>query len=569
MTMKIPNRFVLWMLPCIVASLLCRPAVAFSTLRQQQKWRQNDAVIARPKLTVLYNTPSAGSKYEFQYSDRPAKAKRALLPKIGDIVRYYDLDGGKEDGEVLIGKISFIQKKVGGDNEWIAELSQLEDVGDGYYTEYGFMKRQSKKDLRDLEKVAPVAASFVRSEGAFKIPRTSGTLLPIVRQERYDLESYEGPTASLEINEEVVAADGEIYAKLKGELIRNAALTGFVGALILDLAKGLEDAVIFAAGAAAGVAYLFFLSVKTDTVASDESKLGSTVSALRFFVPPLVLGAVAIYNKSLGSMSPVSDGGIFTTVTPEQFASAIVGFLTYRVPLFIYQVRELLNEGDDSKEDSGPVIPGSIGVAMRLAEKDANSKMGALSRDDIEGLTPVLLVSGPEAAGRSELVQNLIAESNGKFVPPEPMDKVQDGAAFERAESRGEFLSVDDSGRYGFTKESFLSVGQPGESVVVVDASVSLVKELLNVGGARLIGVWVGLDSVDKYQARIEEKIASGQLIVPEESTKSDLIRSKTKDIVKDIEYGLISGIFEFTILNDDPSKSLEELKTASEYCFK
>ena len=52
------------------------------------------------------------------------------------------------------------------------ELTELDNVGDGYYAEYPSRQRGKRKSLRPLEEVAPIAASFVRSENAFKIPRT-------------------------------------------------------------------------------------------------------------------------------------------------------------------------------------------------------------------------------------------------------------------------------------------------------------------------------------------------------------------------------------------------------------
>ena len=64
-------------------------------------------------------------------------------PKIGDFVRYYDVDGGQADGQVLVGKISYIQSIGGkndgtasnnddGTNKWLVEITEMEDVGDGY-----------------------------------------------------------------------------------------------------------------------------------------------------------------------------------------------------------------------------------------------------------------------------------------------------------------------------------------------------------------------------------------------------------------------------------------------------
>jgi hypothetical protein len=145
---------------------------------------------------------------------------------------------------------------------------------------------------------------------------------------------------------------------------------------------------------------------------------------------------------------------------------------------------------------------------------------------------------------------------------------VSNGATFDRLESRGEFIQVDPSGRYGVTKEGILNAGIPGESVVVVDADVDLAKRLTKVSGARLIGVWVGLDSTEKFETRLRQQLESGEIEIPTDETEESVIRAKIREVVKDIEYGIVSGIFEFTILNDNPEESIKELKAAAEYCF-
>jgi hypothetical protein len=74
----------------------------------------------------------------------------ARAPRIGNVVRYYDVDGGRADSQVLVGKISLIQSITSsspsssspslssslsssdGTNRWLVEVIELEDVGDGY-----------------------------------------------------------------------------------------------------------------------------------------------------------------------------------------------------------------------------------------------------------------------------------------------------------------------------------------------------------------------------------------------------------------------------------------------------
>jgi guanylate kinase len=297
-------------------------------------------------------------------------------------------------------------------------------------------------------------------------------------------------------------------------------------------------------------------------MASTDSKLGSKISNLRFLMPLFVIVGVALYNKSLGDANPVlQTDNPFGSITPEQFGAAIAGFLTYRAPLFFSQIQ------DAFQDDGGNVVvPGSVGIAMQLAKETEEAQgIAALEKT----LTPILLVSGPQATGRTELIQQLVAESEGKLVTPKTVDKFQDGVTFERLVQRDEFLQVDPTGRYGITKDGIMTAGKMGESVVVVDADVALAKKLALVSGARLIGVWVGLNSMVEFEARLEKEIASGAIPIPEDESKASVIRARVKEIIKEVEYGISAGFFEFTILNVDHEKSIVELKEAASYCFK
>lgn len=511
------------------------------------------------------------SGYVPQSGTSETPKKKLLYPAVGDIVRFYDLDGGKTKGQVLVGRISFIQKNLGKEGSgWSVEISELDDVGSGYYTDYPFQQRRSKKTMRDLAAVSPIAASFVRSEDAFKVPLDTDGRSPLVRADVYDIADYPGPFAGgSEINLSVVEADAVKYGDLKSKLLQYTALAGLAGTIVTDLLKGTEDAVIYAAGAGASLVYLFFLTIKTDTMASQEAKLGKNVSNLRFLMPLLVMVGIAFFNKSRGDDNPVLENGIFGTVTAEQFGAAILGFLTYRIPLFLTQIQ------DAFKNEAGEVVlPGSVGVAMQLAKPDdtaskASTESSLMSTES--SLATIFLVSGPQATGRSELVRRLIADGEGKFVQAKVVDRVQDAIKFERLEKRDEFLALDPTGRYGITKEAILAAAMESgpDSVVVVDADVKLAKKLTKLGGVRLVGAWVALDSVAEFETRLGAMIDSGAIAVSEEEGKASVIRARVREIIQEIEFGISSGIFEFTIINQDENASLKQLKEAAEYCFK
>jgi len=525
------------------------------------------------------------------------KQKKSLVPQIGDIVRYYDLDGGEEKGQVLVGKISYVfgSRSYGG---FSVELNELEDVGDGYFAEYAsaLRSRKGRKTERRLEQVSPIAASFVGVEQAYKVPIDSVTKLPKPRQETYDIDEYEGPSFYTKVDENVVEKDAENYAALKSKLFRNVLLTGLVGTIIANATYGAELAIIYFAGSIASLLYLFLLSVKTDTVAvnsEDNTKnlAGTPIANLRFGAPVLVLVGVSIWNTQKMSSGLGEDEftmRLFDTVTQQQFAAACLGFLTYRLPLFVGQIRDAFkaleaenNEG--GLESEGIQLPGSAGVAAKLLGRGTKLDGTEASLDD--DLVTILLVSGPQATGRPELVKRLLESQSSDesvLVAPKRVSRMDDGATYERLESRGEFLEINESESSGLTTDGILSAAEglvegktvPNKNVVVVDASVELAKKLTTAnlkGNTRLICVWIGLNSVKDFEARLEQDIANGVLTVPVDDTKESFLRGKIKDIINEIDFGLGSGIFEFTVLNDanDPDKSLKELKEAASYAFK
>ena len=89
-----------------------------------------------------------------------------------------------------------------------------------------------------------------------------------------------------------------------------------------------------------------------------------------------------------------------------------------------------------------------------------------------------------------------------------------------------------------------------GWQVLVVDADVELARKLKSLAGVRLVGVWVGLNSVEDFETRLDEQIESGAITVPEDETRESVIRARIRDIVQEIEFGISCGIFEFTIIN-------------------
>ena len=499
-----------------------------------------------------------------------SKTKK-LVPQIGDVVTFDRLDGGKVDGETLVGKISFLTQ-VTSSKEWIAQVNLLENVGDGYYAEYSSNKRSKMQTDVNVSLLKPLAASFVKSEAAWKVPITSQGK-PKPKSKPYDLEDYQGP-ASLQVtvNPDVLEQDLQLYNGIKTNLFKYAALTGLLGTVVTNFSKGTEDAAIYLAGVVASLGYLLLLTVKTDTVASPDAKLGKGIANLRFAMPVIVLVGVALYNMQTGQLPNSSNP--LDTVTPEQFGAAILGFLTYRVPLLVSQLGEAVLGNDPN---GGVLVPGSAGVALELLKEDTSSTTTALDAT----LPPLFIISSPAAIApqRKQLVQRFLSSSQQEdddgtttFVAPKSIDRMTDGVTYERLEARGELLETD--GRFGLTKEAILSIASDS-SVAVVDASVPLAKELSSrlAGQRQLIGVWIGVSSMNELESSIQDQMDNGSLKMDNdtEMSREEFLRLKVKESVQDIEYGISAGFFEFTILlkNDNQEDMLQELQQASQYCVK
>lgn len=230
-------------------------------------------------------------------------------------------------------------------------------------------------------------------------------------------------------------------------------------------------------------------------------------------------------------------------------------------------------------------------------------------------VTNVLLVSGPRGTGRNALVKQLMKEvvttADGEadeFEPsslraaleeaeglaPQPVaeptviEMRQPATTITRPlrsaeEGTGEFVNV---GRMQFEEQAragtfiysdadpsaagelaglrisdVLDLGAMGK-VCVIDADVSvadLVAATLDPRpDIKLTGVWVSLDSLDDIEGRLKE-----------EAKSEDALKAGLQQVISDIEWGVLSGLFEFTIINDDPTQSLKEMRRAVAYAAK
>ena len=192
------------------------------------------------------------------------------------------------------------------------------------------------------------------------------------------------------------------------------------------------------------------------------------------------------------------------------------------------------------------------------------------------GLSPVVVVSGPRATGKSTLVRRLVAEDE-RFAAPAwctaKADESEDASGvaaravgpgeYERLAAEGEFVHefVSPAGvAYGLLADDLRAAAAKG-GACVLDADVDLTKAVATVPDARLVGVWVSLDSLPAIEARLTVRAA-------ELGEGPEWVERGLRKAVEDIEYGVTCGVFEFTIINSDVESSMVELRNAARYAF-
>lgn len=102
--------------------------------------------------------------------------------------------------------------------------------------------------------------------------------------------------------------------------------------------------------------------------------------------------------------------------------------------------------------------------------------------------------------------------------------------------------------------------------VCVVDAERALVKALMAVEDVALIGVWVSLDSIEAIEDRIRTTLISRGAVKESPDFESE-VRGRVRQSVNDIEFGVMSGVFDFTVINNsDEEESMETVRRAVEF---
>lgn len=152
----------------------------------------------------------------------------------------------------------------------------------------------------------------------------------------------------------------------------------------------------------------------------------------RFLVPAVALGLFALQNYVVDGEVPQP----FHIVSREQFLGVMAGFLSNRLAIFLTEIRAEMRV-----EDVLSIVPGSF------AETYRQSKRLEASGPPVEyeqQLSTIVVVTGPRAAGRSDLINSLL--TNGKLAKKLQVCKylTTDTATWQKSPGRYKLVTADE-----------------------------------------------------------------------------------------------------------------------------
>lgn len=309
----------------------------------------------------------------------------------------------------------------------------------------------------------------------------------------------------------------------------------------------------------------------------------------------------------------------------DQFISAVLGFLSYRVPLLYTELKGAFTGG--IADGLVEVLPGSVAKTVQVVnqynKKKPGPSMDASTNEALRGINSVdenapakvLLVAGPPATGKSSLLEALFRdegynvhqrlcrpaivttrparvgeetegnfefvdrltfeqlEREGQLVASWAADGTAVGAAAMEIRSGGgdviggtaEGMSVGSGELCGLRLDNVLTAGRGG-SICVIDAkdtdaadAVATALEKRPEGELTLIGLWVSLNQLEDFETRLK-------VVNPDLDDDSPQLRAELKKVIAAIEWGVMSGLFEFTVINEDRTVAMAEIKKAVTY---
>ncbi|EOD28344.1 hypothetical protein EMIHUDRAFT_449943 [Emiliania huxleyi CCMP1516] len=486
-------------------------AIALTPVAFQPRLASRSARSLAPCISCCDSPPTTPPRERSTEVD----ARGFVVPQVGDVVKM----PSKWPGEWEVAQVDFVQA-VGSRSTVEVDLLPLKSIGDGLYRLSG---RKPAAVRADIAKLGRLDSEYVREVDGYRVDERQ--LQPIVPR----------PAP----NEATTQLGLEEYAKLKAEILIEAALVGAAGAAVCYAALGSDGAAAFGLGSLAGCTYLALLSTEIDMVgpSGEPPPKALQIAASGRLLLPVALMVGLTAARGGGSATALS------LLPRETFFAAAAGFLSYKAPLLAKQVARGLQDLSEAGKEKA-----------EAAAADASS-------GGSEPLAPQQLVlAGPSGVGKSTLVAALLqareARRRSLAASVSPSREVEgedyrfvSTSEFDAMVERGEFIEWATIGghRYGTTVASVQALAAEGK-VCVLDVDAIAARSDL-----RPYCVWVAPPSFGALRERLTERGTES-----EEEISRRVLRAR-----EEIEFSLTTRCFDKVIVNDDFDAASRELREA------
>lgn len=357
------------------------------------------------------------------------------------------------------------------------------------------------------------------------------------------------------------------YERLKRWLIQGTVATSALGTAYYAVRNGVVETIAFAAGSLAGILYLTLLQRSVDrirpvalppeqpipTTASDEDgerqHIAPVFPVARYSLPfLLILGLFVVQKGSL---------------TPREVFACILGFLTYKIPLWYASIREFVDSARQQFDDRGTSAAASV-------ERNSSSSGALLKRQvrfarnlpDLSRVPPpveAIVVTGPSGVGKSTLIARLLAEFpkhlgySVSTTTRAPRSGEIDGLSYHFV-SKEKFLADVEAGKfieyasvygnyYGTTFDAVRAVTQTSPPrICVLSLDLQGVETMMSSQSLDAFFIWIAPPSLHELERRLRER---------ETESPSELAR-RLAAARQEMERADRSPNFDIRIVNDD-----------------
>ncbi|KAK4531085.1 hypothetical protein CCYA_CCYA06G1942 [Cyanidiococcus yangmingshanensis] len=356
------------------------------------------------------------------------------------------------------------------------------------------------------------------------------------------------------------------YERLKRWLIQGTVATSALGTAYYAVRNGVVETIAFAAGSLAGVLYLTLLQRSVDRIRpaalSPEQPIATTASdedgERQHIAPVFPVARYALPFLLILGLFVVQKGSL----TPREVFACILGFLTYKIPLWYASIREFVDSARQRLDDPDTSAAASVersGSSEALLKRQVRFARNLPDLSRVPPPVEAIVVTGPSGVGKSTLIARLLAEFPNHLgysvstTTRAPRSGEIDGISYHFV-SKEKFLADVEAGKfieyasvygnyYGTTFDAVRAVTQASPPrICLLSLDLQGVDTMMSSQSLDAFFIWIAPPSLHELERRLRER---------ETESPTELAR-RLAAARQEMERADRSPNFDIRIVNDD-----------------